>query len=400
MNIRTATTASVLLLVFAMVACEGPGSESERTPIVVPSDAGSPAFTDSSLAKLVLPEGFRAALYASGIPNARMIVMSDDGTLYVSSRRKGYVYAARDLDGDGYAETVDTLATGLSLPNGIALHNDALFVAEVDKVWRFDNIASRLTASGGGPKPGLPEPVLVSDAFPSETHHGWKFIAFGPDGKLYVPVGAPCNICDPGDPYASIMRMNPDGSELETFARGVRNSVGFDWHPETNELWFTDNGRDMMGDDVPACELNHAPEQGMHFGYPHFHAGDVADPEFAGDTNASDFSPPAQKLGPHVAPLGMEFYTGSNFPSNYKNQIFVAEHGSWNRKNKIGYRVMLATLDGNTVTSYEPFVTGWLQGETVWGRPVDIELMKDGSMLISDDSGGRIYRVWHEEADD
>ncbi|NNE34505.1 MAG: sorbosone dehydrogenase family protein [Rhodothermales bacterium] len=355
-----------------------------------------PAFADSSLANIELPDGFRIALYADGIPNARMLVMAGDGTLYISSRHEGSVYAARDLDEDGFAETVDTLATDLNMPNGIALRDGALYVAEVDKVWRYDNVLSRLSESGGGPSLTAADPVLITDSFPSDTHHGWKFIAFGPDDKLYVPVGAPCNICEPGEPYASIMRMNPDGTELETFASGVRNTVGFTWHPETNEMWFTDNGRDMMGDDLPPCELNHAPVAGMHFGYPYFHGGDVVDPEFGEGKSADDYVFPAQNLGPHVAPLGLDFYTATNFPEQYRNQILVAEHGSWNRSNKIGYRVMLATLDGESVTSYEPFATGWLQGETTWGRPVDIELMQDGSVLVSDDWGGRVYRIWHE----
>jgi glucose/arabinose dehydrogenase len=398
MRLRTLQIAISTTILIACIGCaDGLSMRADRLPIQVPSAAGSPAFTDSSLAKLQLPEGFHAALYATGIPNARMIVMSDDGTLYISSRRKGYVYAARDMDNDGFAETIDTLATGLNMPNGIALRDGALYVAEVDKIWRYDNVAERLTVSGGGPIPDGPAPVLVSDSFPSETHHGWKYIAFGPDGMLYVPIGAPCNICDQGEPYASIMRMNADGTGLETFASGVRNTVGFTWHPETKEMWFTDNGRDMLGDDIPPCELNHAPESGMHFGYPHFHAGDIPDPEFGEGFSANDFTAPAQELGPHVAPLGLEFYTGTNFPTTYTNRLFVAEHGSWNRTNKIGYRVMMATLDGDSVTQYEPFATGWLQGEEVWGRPVDIEVIADGSMLVSDDFGGRVYRIWYDD---
>ena len=322
-----------------------------------------------------------------------MIVLSDSGTLFISTRRNGNLYAARDLDNDGFAETVDTLATGLNMPNGIAVRDGSLFVAEIDKVWRYDNVESRLAQRTTDS--AAIEPVLVSDAFPSDTHHGWKFIAFGPDGKLYVPVGAPCNICDPSEPYASIMRMDPDGSNLETFARGIRNTVGFTWHPETDEMWFTDNGRDMLGDDIPPCELNHAPQAGMHFGYPYYHGGDIPDPEFGAGKVASDYTPPAMNLGPHVAPLGLQFYTGENFPPAYRGNIFIAEHGSWNRSEKIGYRVMRVTLDGDQATTYEPFASGWLQGEEAWGRPVDIELMPDGSMLVSDDYGGRVYRIWY-----
>ena len=390
---RSSFTFVLLLLIVTMA---GKGCEPDQSsPVLVTPDQSSPAFADSSLAKIVLPDGFRIALYARGIPNARSLVYGPDGTLYVSTRNRGSVYAVRDLNGDGFAETVDTLASGLNMPNGIALRDGDLFVAEVDKVWRYDDVASRLTATGGDASRG-PEPVLISDAFPSDRHHGWKFIAFGPDGKLYVPVGAPCNICDPDEPYASIMRMNPDGSGLETYARGVRNSVGFTWDPETGDMWFTDNGRDMMGDDIPNCELNHAPAAGMHFGYPYFHEGTIPDPEFGGNKSAADYVEPAGKLGPHVAPLGLEFYSGDNFPREYQNRLLIAQHGSWNRSEKIGYRVMQAEVSGGSMTAYEPFATGWLQGETVWGRPVDVEVLPDGSVLISDDWGGRIYRVWYE----
>ena len=219
-------------------------------------------------------------------------------------------------------------------------------------------------------------------------------MAFGPDGKLYVPVGAPCNICEP-DPqrYANIMRMAPDGSRLETFASGVRNSVGFDWHPQTGELWFTDNGRDMLGDDLPADELNHAPRDGMHFGYPYCHGGDLPDPEFGTRRKCREFAAPAQQLGAHVAALGMRFYTGKMFPPEYRNQIFIAEHGSWNRSRKIGYRVALVRLQGNRVVAYETFASGWLQGETAWGRPADVLVLPDGSLLVADDHAGVIYRI-------
>ena len=388
-----------LTLIFLLAACgDIPAGEADAQDVVSPP-AGSVAYEDTTLDRIVLPDGFRVALYATGVDNARMIVLSESGTLFISTRGEGDLYAARDLDEDGFAERVDTLATGMNLPNGIALRDGDLYFAEIDKVWRIDDIESKLPERMAGDDPpgalGL-EPALVSDAFPGDRHHGWKFIAFGPDDKLYVPVGAPSNICEPGDPYASIMRMDPDGSNLEVFARGVRNSVGFTWHPETDEMWFTDNGRDMMGDDIPPCELNHAPEAGMHFGYPYFHGGDIADPEFGEGHTATDYTFPAQPLGPHVAPLGLEFYTASNFPDEYRGRLFIAEHGSWNRSSKIGYRVMQVTLDGDEVTSYEPFATGWLQGEETSGRPVDIEVMADGSMLVSDDQGGRIYRIWHE----
>src|SRR6266581_5697126 len=228
---------------------------------------------------------------------------------------------------------------------------------------------------------------------PRETHHGWKFIRFGPDGRLYVPVGAPCNICEP-DParYALISRIRPDGSDYEVFARGVRNSVGFDWDPRTKELWFTDNGRDWLGEDLPSDELNHAPRGGMHFGYPYCHQGDTADLEF-GKRACSEFSPPAVKLGPHVAALGMRFYTGNQFPPEYRNNLFIAEHGSWNRSKRIGYRIERVVVEGGRVAKHQVFAEGWLQGDSVLGRPVDLEVMPDGSLLVSDDHAGAIYRI-------
>jgi glucose/arabinose dehydrogenase len=236
--------------------------------------------------------------------------------------------------------------------------------------------------------------VIVTDKFPKDTHHGWKFIAFGPDGKLYVPVGAPCNICEP-DPnrYANITRMNADGSGLEVYARGVRNSVGFDWDPRTRELWFTDNGRDWLGDDSPPDKLNHAATAGLHFGYPYCHGGAVADPEYGHRHACSEFAPPAQNLGAHVAALGMRFYTGSQFPPEYRNQIFVAEHGSWNRGVKTGYRVAIARIENGKAVAYESFASGWLQGQKVWGRPADVLVLPDGSLLVSDDYAGAIYRI-------
>ncbi|HED06541.1 MAG TPA: sorbosone dehydrogenase family protein, partial [Ignavibacteria bacterium] len=239
-----------------------------------------------------------------------------------------------------------------------------------------------------------PSPVVVYDKFPKDLHHGWKFIRFGPDGKLYVPVGAPCNIClSKNKIYGTITRMDINGSNLEIFASGIRNSVGFDWNPLTNVLWFTDNGRDMLGDNIPPDELNRAPVKGLNFGFPFFHGNGIPDPKFGIGKDPSDFVPPAQELGPHVAALGMRFYTGNMFPAEYKNQIFIAEHGSWNRSEKIGYRISLVKLKNNKPVSYQPFATGWLKGNTVSGRPVDLQIMPDGSMLVSDDYTGVIYRI-------
>jgi glucose/arabinose dehydrogenase len=233
----------------------------------------------------------------------------------------------------------------------------------------------------------------VNDKLPRDLHHGWKFIRFGPDGRLYVPVGAPCNICEPGEPYASILRFSVAGDTWEVFARGVRNSVGFDWDPKTKELWFTDNGRDRLGDDLPPDELNHAPRKGMHFGYPYCHGKSISDPEYGIGKNCRSFTPPAMELGPHVASLGMRFYTGKMFPPKYRGRVFIAEHGSWNRSEPIGYRVRMVRVEKGGAVSYEDFATGWLKGGTAWGRPVDIQIMPDGAILVSDDFVGAIYRI-------
>lgn len=358
--------------------------------------ANPPAKTDEEdrkveLDKIKLPEGFKIEVYAEKVKNARSMSLSPNGTLFIGTRQKGNVYAVVDQDGDHKAEKVYTLAKGLNMPNGVAFKDGSLYVAEVNRILRYDDIENKLDNPG--------EPVVVYDKYPTESHHGWKYIAFGPDEKLYVPVGAPCNICESEDEvFASITRMNKDGSNMEVVQHGVRNTVGFNWHPDTKELWFTDNGRDWLGDDLPACEVNHAPKDGMHFGYPYCHQGDFKDPEFGDKRSCDEFTAPAQNLGAHVAPLGLEFYTGNSFPEKYAKQIFIAEHGSWNRSKKSGYQISLLTLKDNKVTSYEPFITGWMDAasDAIWGRPVDIEWMPDGSMLISDDYANVIYRVSYQ----
>jgi len=335
------------------------------------------------LERIKLPPGFEISVFADGVPTARSLALGKNSVLFVGTRADR-VYAVRYRGAK--ATRVITVASGLNIPNGVALRGGALYVGEVNRILRFDNIEAQLDAP--------PKPAVVSDRFPRDTHHGLKFIRFGPDGRLYVPVGAPCNICDP-DParYALISRIQPDGSGYEVFARGVRNSVGFDWDPRTKELWFTDNGRDNLGDELPSDELNHAPKPDMHFGYPYCHQGDTADPEFGRRRACSEFAPPVVKLGPHVASLGMRFYTGTSFPAEYRNNLFIAEHGSWNRSKKIGYRVARVVVEGGRVLKHEVFAEGWLQGESVWGRPVDIEVMPDGSLLVSDDHAGAIYRI-------
>jgi glucose/arabinose dehydrogenase len=355
--------------------------------VLFSSLAPSAIAADLPLDKLKLPEGFRVEVYATGVPNARQMALGAKGTLFVGSREKGAVYAVVDTNGDKRADEVLTLASGLTMPSGVAFRDGALYVAAISSILRFDAIEDNLR------KP--PKPAVVVDDLPKDEHHGWKFIAFGPDGQLYVPVGAPCNVCERPEPYATILRMKPDGSGRTVVARGVRNSVGFDWNPGSRELWFTDNGRDLLGDDVPPDELNRVENAGDHFGFPHCHGGTIADPELGRD--CSKFRPPARALGPHVAAIGMRFYTGSMFPAQYRNQIFIAEHGSWNRSKKSGYRVTVVKVDGGKVVSYEPFAEGWLQGQEEWGRPADVLPLPDGSLLVSDDSANVIYRITYSK---
>lgn len=338
----------------------------------------------SRLDEIKLPEGFAIDVFAE-VPNARSMALSEQGVVYVGNRSGDKVWAVADRDGDGKADERHVIAEGLKTPNGVAWRDGDLYVAEISRILRFDEVDTRLD--------NPPEPVVVIDDYPTDGHHGWKFIAFGPDGKLYVPIGAPCNICDE-EGYAVITRINPDGSGKEIYARGVRNTVGFDWDPETGDLWFTDNGRDWLGDNQPDDELNHATKAGQHFGYPYCHAGTIIDPEFGEGRNCEDYVPPEALLGPHVAALGMRFYQGEMFPERYRGGMFIAQHGSWNRSEKVGYRVMFARKTGNGV-EVEPFATGWLQGESDWGRPVDVLEMPDGALLVSDDANGVIYRIAH-----
>jgi glucose/arabinose dehydrogenase len=336
--------------------------------------------------QIKLPPGFSIELYVGDIPDARSMTLGPGGTLFVGTRTAGKVYAVVDHGPKDKRPRVITIAENLRMPNGVAFRGGSLYVAEVGRILRYDDIEKRLE--------NPPKPVVVYDRYPGDRAHGWKFIRFGPDGRLYVPVGAPCNICDPEDPiYASITRLKPDGTDLEIFARGIRNTVGFDWHPETNELWFTENGRDWMGDDRPPDELNSAPRKGLHFGYPYCHGGDIPDPKYGRGRACREFTPPEIELAPHTAALGMRFYTGKMFPDVYRNQIFIAEHGSWNRSAPIGYRITLVKLRGNRALSYEVFAEGWLQGKSAWGRPVDVEVMPDGALLVSDDKAGAIYRI-------
>jgi glucose/arabinose dehydrogenase len=349
-------------------------------------------------AQWLVPAGFHVDVFADSVDNAREMVRGPQGTIFVGSLRAGKVHAVIDRNGDNKADRVVLIASGLDMPNGVAMRNGALYVATASKILRFDDIERHLNAP--------PKPVVVRDSLPNSTAgHMWKFIAFGPDGLLYMSVGAPCNFCLSPPMVSTIVRMKPDGSNLEVFAEGVRNTIGFDWQPTTHELWFTDNGRDLLGDDLPNDELNVAWRSGLHFGFPFCHQGDLQDPEFGAQRACSTTEPPVQKLGAHVAALGFTFYTGTMFPASYKNAAIIAEHGSWNRSKPSGYRVMVARTDGRRVTSYETFLDGflpgprdsmpggWEAGRAALGRPVDVLQMPDGSVLISDDSGNRILRV-------
>lgn len=350
------------------------------------SSAAAAAF---DIDDLELPPGFHIALYADGVVNARQLARGANGTVFAGTRADGRVWALHDDDGDHRADRVEEVAHDLYMPSGVAWRDGSLYVAAVNRILRYDGVDGTSAA-------GL-EPVVVVDDLPADRHHGWKFIAFGPDGRLYVPVGAPCNVCDPEPPYASILAMAADGSARSVVARGVRNSVGFDWRPGSDELWFSDNGRDWLGDDRPPGEINRVTRPGQHFGFPYRHGDSIVDPEFGARGEGIETTSPALALGAHVAPLGIEFYRGDAFPPSYRGALFVAEHGSWNRTRKSGYRVIVVHLDADGhVLRHEPFVSGWLQGEAHWGRPVDLEMLADGSLLISDDYGGRIYRVTYE----
>lgn len=334
-----------------------------------------------------LLRGFAIELYTDAVPGARSMALGDKGTLFVGTR-SGKVFAVSGRPGSDAKPEVRVIADNLNMPNGVAFRDGSLYVAEIHRIQRYEGIEASLDEP--------PQPKVVRDDLPKDRHHGWKYIAFGPDGKLYVPIGAPCNVCDEKG-YAVITRMNSDGSDHEVFARGIRNSVGMAWHPGTRELWFTDNGRDWLGDDRPPDELNHASRSGLDFGFPYCHGIDIKDPEFGNVGQCGKHTPPVQLLGAHVAALAVKFYTGNSFPEAYRSRAFIAQHGSWNRSEKSGYRIATVKIDGNKATSYEPFVTGFNDGDKVYGRPVDLLFLADGSMLVSDDTAGAIYRITYKQ---
>lgn len=353
---------------------------------------------DQQTSRWVLPPGFQIDVFAENVENARSLALGRRGTVFVGSQRAGKVHAVVDRDGDHRADRVIVIASGLDWPNGVAMRNGALYVATNSRLLRFDDIERRLDS--------VPAPVVVRDSLPNPSAgHTWKFIAFGPDDRLYMSVGAPCNVCEDPPLVSTILRMKPDGTDIEVFADGVRNSMGFDWHPVSREMWFTDNGRDGLGDDVPSDELNVAWKPGLHFGFPYCHQGDVADPQFGAQRACATTEPPVLKPGAHVAALGFTFYTGNMFPARFRNAVILAEHGSWNRSKPSGYRVMVGRTNGRRVTSYQTLLDGFLPGprdsmpggweatRAALGRPVDVLQLPDGSILISDDVGHRLLRV-------
>lgn len=361
------------------------------------------------LQKIRLPPGFKIEIYAQNLTYARSLAISPNETIFVGSRQPfetldspngSAVYAIVDKDQDLHAEPgeIFTVAEGLNNPNGVAYSSGSLYVSEIDRIIRFDDIEKWLLVDSATAL----EAITIKE-LPDYLMHGWRYIGFGPDGKLYVALGAACNVCHLEDELnGTIVRMNADGSDMEIFARGVRNSVGFDWDPATGEMWFTDNGRDLLGNDEPSDELNHAPVSGLNFGFPTCHSGSIPDPDLGSNENytCDSMVPPAWMLGPHVAPLGMRFYSGSMFPKEYQGAIIIAEHGSWNRDTPIGYRVVAVFLKNNTAIGQKILAEGWLDSSanspanaTVWGRPVDVLPIKDGSLLVSDDMNGVIYRI-------
>ena len=334
--------------------------------------------------KLKLQKGFNIELYAANVPNARSLRQGEKGTVFVGSRLQDKVHYIVEKDGK---REVKVLVSGLYRPNGLAIKDGTLYIGELSKISKIEKVEDNLDKS--------PKPVEIYSDLPKDEAHGWKFIGIGPDNKLYIPIGQPCNNCLPPDTHAQIRRINLDGSGMEVIAKGVRNTVGFDWHPTSKELYFTDNSRDWASEDLPEDELNRVTKVGQHFGSPFCYQGDFLDPEFGWGRSCDEFEKPVLKTGPHSASLGMRFYTGDKFPAKYKNAIFIARHGSWNRTKKFGGDILAVFLNKDgSVKGTEVFISGFLGPDNNYiGRPADVAFLKDGSMLISDDFNGAVWRV-------
>lgn len=396
-----------LLLHFALALIPllgGPLTPGAPAVSAFAQDASDAASLRTQLSSIRLPPGFSISLVASGLNRPRELALSPSGNLAIGGLGKSVSL----LTPEGASFALDNL----DIPNGVAFRGGDLFVAETDRVLRYDGLDAALART-----PFVaPTPVLITDRLPSRSHHGLRFIRVGPDGKLYIGIGAPCNVCEPTSPdgpgngpnaggderFATIVRMDPDGRNAEIFARGVRNTVGFDWAPGTRDLWFTDNGRDLLGDNSPPDELNRAPRAGLHFGYPYCHGRAVSDPQFGALRACTEFVRPEFELPAHVAALGMSFYTGTRFPAEYRGRIFIAEHGSWNRSTPTGYRISMvdpsAPPSRDAQGAYQIFAQGWLQGSKAWGRPVSVINGPDGTLLVSDDFAGAVYRIRYDGA--
>jgi glucose/arabinose dehydrogenase len=343
---------------------------------------------DRLLKRIELPPGFQISLFAKA-PGARSMVLAEKLGAVVVGSRGGTIHFLIDRDKDGVAEHVARKTGRLKVANGVAHDGRFLYIAEQHRIVKWAPPRASDPA-----QPFAPHLSPVMTGLPDKSHHGWRYAAFGPDGKLYVSIGAPCNVCLPDGLEGSIIRMDADGGNIETVARGVRNSVGFDWHPKTGEMFFTDNGSDGLGDDVPADELNHVTRAGQHFGYPWYGGGRTRTPEFEGTSPPAGARPPVIEFRAHTASLGIHFYRGAMFPAEYRHDAFVAQHGSWNRSSKIGYRIMRVRFDDDgKAIGKQVFASGWLEGEHAWGRPVDITELADGSLLVSDDRRGAVYRI-------
>jgi glucose/arabinose dehydrogenase len=372
---------------------QGRSAAAASSPLhpIAPIFTGRPA-GELPVDKLKVPAGFKVEVYADGIPEARSLALGDKGTVFVSNRNLSDVYAIVDAGGK---RTVKKVLKGLKSPNGLAFDKGTLYVAERHRITRYDGIEDRLD--------NPPEAKVVIDNLDPQNQagHFWKYLAMGPDGKLYFNIGSPGNIVMPGYFQATVNRVDPKTGMMETYARGVRNSVGFDWHPKTHDLWFTNHARDWVSDDLPNDTLHHAAKKGMNFGYPFCHQGDLPDPEFGTGRSCAEFDQPAALLGAHIAPLGIKFYTGKMFPAAYRDTMFIAMHGSWNRTNKQGYNVMHVTVDKKGHIWMEPFLEGFLTDPKadppMWGRPVDLLVMKDGALLVSDDYNGIVYRISYKK---